>query len=208
MIIKEKTGLANRNSVRSFITINIPFDLSRQISQVVKVLSKEARNFTFVPIDQMHITLQFLGDQVSKESLKQIANKLTPLIAQVDPPVIKTGQLRFGHKSQMIPTVLFLEVEQTEEMQNITKLIHYGIKGLSLHDVRREKDYKKLIYHITLGRAKHHVSRSFGRQIINIIKTATVPEFEFKPDHIYVLNSKYTIKGHKYSEFSSFAFKN
>jgi 2'-5' RNA ligase len=206
MIIKTHTGLGDRKTVRSFIAINIPFDTSRAIKQILRAFYKQDRNLVYVPIDQMHITLQFLGDGVSQESLDLIAKKLQPLIRQLPPVVVHTGQLRFGHKSQTIPTVLFLEVEQTEELQNLTKVIHYGMKSLSLPDIRREKDYTRLIYHITLARAKHHVARSFGRQMNGVIKTMSVPILEFKPDKVHLLTSKYTIKGHRYSENYVFPF--
>jgi 2'-5' RNA ligase len=208
MIIKEKTGLSDRNSTRTFMTIAIPMDISRQISSILKVFYKEARNLVLVPNDQMHITLQFLGSDISKGTLDKIGETIAPYIKQIQAPLIKTGELRFGHKSQLIPTVLFLEIEQTPEIQEITRVIHNVIKELDFGEVRREKDYKKLIYHITLGRAKHHVSRSFGRTIIGIINKTTVPSFEFYPSCISITNSKFSIKGSKYTEYSSFALTN
>ena len=207
MIINSKTALKNKNLVRSFIGIGIPFDLSRNIYAHLKIFNSENRNFNFVNIEQMHITLQFLGESVSEDSLEQIANRLKPIFTQIDKPLIRTLGLRFGHKSQIIPTVLFLEVEQSPELHEITENIHYAIKSLSLPDVRREKDYKRLIYHITLGRAKHHVSRNFGRKIINLINTNKIPEYEFYPPYISILNSRFTIKGHKYTNFANFDFK-
>lgn len=207
MIIKSRTALRDKNQVRSFIGISIPFDLSRKIYANLKMFSSENRNFVYSNIEQMHITLQFLGESVSEDSLEQISNALRPLFKEVDQPLIRTGGLRFGHKSQIIPTVLFLEVIPSEELKEITERIHYAIKSLSLPDVRREKDYKRLIYHITLGRAKHHVSRNFGRKILSTINANEIPEYEFRPESISILNSRFTIKGHKYSNFADFQFK-
>lgn len=207
MIIKKHTALSNKNSVRSFIGINLPFDLSRKISSHLKIFSKENRNFNYTNIEQYHITLQFLGDMVSSESLQLISQRLKPVFSQIEKPLIETGQMKFGHKSQIIPTVLFLEIQPSSELLEITRNIHYVIKDLNLPDVRREKDYKKLIYHVTLARAKHHISRSFGRNIISIIRSNDIPFYTFKPTHISLLNSRYTIKGHNYSEYSSFLFR-
>jgi len=207
MIIKKHTALGNKNSVRSFIGINIPFDLSRKISSALKMFSKENRNFNYTNVEQYHITLQFLGDMVSSQSLQLISERLRPVFAQIESPLIETGQLKFGHKSQIIPTVLFIEIQPSPELMEITRNIHFVIKDLNLKDVRREKDYKKLIYHVTLARAKHHISRSFGRNIISIIRSNEIPNYSFKPASISLLNSRYTIKGHKYSEHSSFLFK-
>lgn len=208
MILKEKTGLSDRNSTRTFMTIAIPMEISRQISSILKVFYKDARNLLFVPNDQMHITLQFLGNDISKGTLDRIGETIEPYIKQIHSPLVKTGDLRFGHKSQLIPTVLFLEIEQTPEIQEISRVIHNVIKELDFGEVRREKDYKKLIYHITLARAKHHVGRSFGRNIQNIISKTNIPSFEFYPKSINLTNSKYSIKGSKYSEYSSFPLIN
>jgi 2'-5' RNA ligase len=208
MILKEKTGLSDRNSTRTFMTIAIPVEISRQISSVLKVFYKEARNLVFVPNDQMHITLQFLGNDISKGTLDRIGETIQPYIKQINSPLVKTGDLRFGHKSQLIPTVLFLEIDQTPEIQEITRVIHNVIKELDFGEVRREKDYKKLIYHITLARAKHHVGRSFGRTIQGIIAKTNIPSLEFYPKTINLTNSKYSIKGSKYTEYSSFPLIN
>jgi len=206
MIIKGKTALGKKNAVRSFLSISIPFGISREIYSHLKIFSSEDRNLIYTNVEKYHITLQFLGDEVKNDSLNEIVEKLTPVIHSIQSPLIETEELHFGHKSQIIPTVLFLGIIPSVELLDITREIHYAIKSIGLPDIKKEKDYKKLIYHITLARAKHHVSRSFGRNINNIIRNDPIKTYLFNAPDISILNSSLSIKGQKYTEYASIKF--
>lgn len=176
---------------RLFIALQPPLEIRRELGKNNNIFHKEMRNLKFIEQDQLHVTLKFLGGDVSRASKEQIIELLERIAPQLWAPVVKVKDLHFGFAKQMIPTILHYNIEATDSMQNITAVIHEQLMNLELDDVKREKDYKKLVYHMTIGRAKHNSNRAYGRKIREIIKNeAKSIDKEFIPDTMYLLKSK------------------
>lgn len=196
-------------SERLFIGILPPLNLTRILAKNKSIFSKETRNLNFVPEDQLHITIKFLGPNISEDSKQQIIEVLNNIVPHINAPEIKILDLSFGFKGQLTPNVIFYYVEATKELKDLGSIIHEKIKALELSDVKREKDYRKLSYHLTIARCRHHSYRAYGRKIRALIKEKAVPiEETFIPEELCLIRSKLINGTHtKYEVIKSFAFK-
>lgn len=194
---------------RLFIAIQPPLELRRELSKNNNIFSKEMRNFKFIDQDQLHLTLKYLGSEVSQDSKKKIIDLLSFIAPQIYSPTVKIKDLQYGFPRQMIPTLLYYNIEANKSMQEVTSIIHDQIMELDLPDVKREKDYKKIVYHLTIGRAKHNSNKAYGRKIRGLIKENSQDiDKEFIAETMYLLKSTLTKGVHpKYEIIGQFKFK-
>ncbi|KXK26232.1 MAG: 2',5' RNA ligase family [candidate division WS6 bacterium OLB20] len=184
---------------RAFIAI-LPDDKTRAfLRDSIRVFNKEARNFRFVNVDQLHITLEFLGDSVSSESITAITQELSSHKGNFPKPSIGLTELRLGFPGQTMPNVLFWNLSGGQKLKDLTRYIHEEIVDLQLTDVKRHKDHAKLIHHITIGRAKRSISRAHARSVKEIIKGHSFGELPvFTPEVFSIIASELTPKGPVY----------
>jgi len=187
----EKKIVKKLPAVRYFLALYPPLELRRRISAVYSLFSKEARNFRFVEQEQMHVTVKFLGDDLCDNSLEQIITVLQQTIPQLTHPRLEITALRFGFPRQVIPRVLFFNIDNNPELDDLSKLVHKKITKLELPDVIRQKDFHKSIYHLTIARSKHHSSRNYGRSIRTMIKNIELESgLVFEAEKLYLIKSK------------------
>jgi 2'-5' RNA ligase len=182
---------------RVFLGFYVPKEISDLIRDVTRKLNKEARNFYFVDIEQLHLTIQFLGGNVSYESLEQIYHLLKSKNYKQHPQ-ISISNLSFGFSGQAIPSVMHLEVDNTKELRDYSRSIHNDVKSLELEDTKRQKDYAKLIYHITIARNKRNMSRSFGRRIKELVDSIQIEPISFVPEKLHLIKSTVVKNKNKY----------
>ncbi len=193
---------------RLFIALQPPLELRRELAKNNTIFAKEMRNFKFIEQEQLHLTLKFLGSEVSPDSKQQIIELLERITPQLYSPVVKIQNLQYGFPKQMIASLLYYNIEANASMQKLTSIIHEQLMNLELSDVKREKDYKKIVYHLTIARSKHNNNRAYGRKIKELIKEKAQPiDKEFTAEKLYLLRSK-LIKGSepKYEILAQFSF--
>ena len=172
----EKKPQRPKPQSRLFLAFDLPLDLKRQLHANNRIFNKENRNFNFVTPEQMHLTIKFLGNNVSSKSMIKIIEAVNDVIKDVYPMSLEINSLRFGFPHQTIPKIIFYNILPTVELDNLYKAIGYRIKKLELSDILATSFIKKEVYHLTVARLKHQPNRGFGRKIRTIIK-----EFEFEP---------------------------
>lgn len=192
---------------RLFLAFMAPAELRTAVRDVNRALTKHARNFRFTHLDQLHITLQFLGSTVSEESGELIKQQLQEIAPQLSRPLIKMDTLEFGFKGQLQPSVLRWDVEENRELIDFTRIIHNSIKDIGLADVRRTKDQAKLIHHMTVGRSKRTISGRYAKEIKQQLSELKLPEIEFRPTEFLLLESRLTDQGSLYKPWASFPLK-
>lgn len=206
---KRKRDFARDPSLeRLFIAIQPPLELRRELAKNYSIFNKEMRNFKFIEQEQLHITLKFLGSEVTQLSKQKIIELLGKIAPQLYAPVVKIKNLQFGFPKQMISTLLYYNIEANTSMQKLTSIIHEQLMNLELSDIKREKDYKKIIYHMTIARSKHNNNRAYGRKIKQLIQdNAQSIDKEFTAEKMYLLKSK-LVKGSepKYEILAQFNF--
>lgn len=192
---------------RLFLAIKLPLEIRREINSILSNFSKEARNFAFVEQEQLHLTLKFLGGNISQHSQKLIIESLKPIFASSPKIKIKVDSLMFGFPKQVIPKVLYFNVNRNDELTNLASIINYRVKKLDLDDVSFFIEGKKLIFHLTVGRIKHSSNRHYKIKIIDLIKNINFKPFEFEADMVYLIKSDMKGLHPKYTDIQSFNFK-
>ncbi|MFQ5492806.1 MAG: RNA 2',3'-cyclic phosphodiesterase [Candidatus Dojkabacteria bacterium] len=190
---------------RVFLAFRFPKNVRDFLRDNIRHLSKRDRKLRFVNIDQLHLTLQFLGDNVSTESLVAVSEVLKRLASTLASPEIKITNSSFGFPGQTVPRVVFWDVEHTKSLVDFTKTVHDSVRDLDLPDVKRQKDHSKLIHHITIARVKNSISRGEARRLRTIIGdfNQALPE-PFKPKSLDIIESSLTKKGSSYKLYESF----
>lgn len=194
----------NEITHRLFLGIYPPSEIRDYFRDTRRKLKKHSRNFNFVPVSQIHMTIQFLGGNVSRESLEQIVETLDANANNYSSAPITIGKLKFGFPAQRNPSVLFWPVENNDALRKLTREIHEDIQELMLEDIKRQKDYAKIMLHFTLGRTKRGVSRSYANELRSQLNSMPQDEFGFKPDQFSLIESKFTGKFPEYTTLNSF----
>lgn len=186
--------------MRLFISIYPPKEIKERVRDIARNFHKNKRQMRFVPMDQLHITLKFLGDDVSEESLNQIIDTFEGHKSEFKKTEISLDELVFGFERQIRPKVLLLQAEQSEALDKLTQTMHNLIKNLSISDIAGKKDRSKLIHHMTIARARPNVNRRFKKEVTNITKNLELDELTFTAKQISIIESVLSNKGPIYRE--------
>ncbi len=138
-----------RKLCRSFIAIPLPSLLKKRLTELQQRLAGQLPAMRWSAVDNLHLTLVFLGDQ-SEETLEQIAVSM-----------LSVGRLRAGFRvgcrglgsfpARHRARVLWLGLEPTSplvklQQQLSTELVRCGIP----------KEQRPFNPHLTLGRVRDH----------------------------------------------------
>ena len=176
------------------------------LRDAIRVLSKANRNLRFVPIDQLHLTLQFIGMMVSTPSLNLISERLKTL--SVPKPHIRLTDMNFGFPGQQNASVLFWDLDHDNNLVQATKDIHNAIQGLELNDIKPTKDQAKLIHHITLARTQRTFSkREVAKLLENFERNFNREAPEFEATEYVIIESMLNKNGNAYKVLEAFPFK-
>ncbi|MBN1915989.1 RNA 2',3'-cyclic phosphodiesterase [Candidatus Dojkabacteria bacterium] len=190
--------------MRLFITILPPQEIKEKIRDITRLFYKEKRNLTFVKPEHLHITIKFLGNNVSKESLDRIIEYFNLYKRKLKKASIEFNKIYFGFKGETRPTVLSCLVNKNKELDLLVHTVHSFIKELKLEDTGRKKDRATLINHMTIARAKPTVNRNFKKKIHCILEGVEKKKTSFTANSISILQSTLTNQGPVYKEISRF----
>jgi 2'-5' RNA ligase len=163
-----------------------------------QLLSKYKRNFRFTPIDQIHMTIKFLGNDVNYEVYEEYAQALKDNLAEAKRISYQIGDLQFGFPGQLMPDVLFTNVNNNSELNDLTTLCADIAKNYGKYSIVSKKEHKKLIHHFTLARLKSGISKAFGRNFEEVLENLPKPNFESTASEIVLVESNLTDQGPVY----------
>ncbi|MCX7778807.1 MAG: RNA 2',3'-cyclic phosphodiesterase [Patescibacteria group bacterium] len=186
--------------IRSFIAINLPENLKKEIGFLLERLKKENKRIPvkWVSNEGLHITLHFLGSQ-EENTLQMVGEKIEKKIKELHlnqkaPKLIATEINAFPNLSW--PRVLFIGYREDGEKHLIKKLQ----KGLSkeLEKLGIEIDKREWTPHLTLARLKTPAKL----KMIN----DKLQDFNFEVRSIDLMKSELTPLGAKYTILKKFPF--
>jgi RNA 2',3'-cyclic 3'-phosphodiesterase len=149
--------------IRAFIAIDLSPELHeclRKVSMQLKPRLADAP-VRWVPIENIHLTLKFLGD-VSEKNLEILKKIMSKVISGTRPFVISVGGLGAFPKIQN-PRVIWIGLEGPPELFSLQKSLELETARLGYS--REERSFSP---HLTLGR----VSRSASSRDIRLIADA------------------------------------
>ncbi|MCS7317079.1 MAG: hypothetical protein NZZ41_01995 [Candidatus Dojkabacteria bacterium] len=191
---------------RLFICIFPPENYYSFFREVLQKLSKEKRNIKNIPIDMMHLTIKFIGMNVSTESKNVIIQKLNNLHGSVSSPKIEITNIQLGFDNQTNPSVIIAKVKKTSSLLEFSNKVHKVIKEIKLDDTIKWKTRYSNEFHISIARTKQNLSYSEKKRIINLIDnmTYTIPNGFLAKEFCLVTSytQKNTLKYYIESKFS------
>jgi len=176
-------------TVRSFIAIEIPEEIKKEISSIQDELKKnlgKTRGISWARAETTHLTLKFLGDvpgekiKTTEEALRLSARGIKAFTISV------AGAGCFPNLEN--PRVLWTGIQESEELKNL----HAAIEG-SLCAIGFGKDEKPFRPHLTLARIK---SQAEGKKLSKAIKELGADiKADFIVDSVILFKSELNSKG-------------
>lgn len=193
---KKRKPLQKPGTYRLFLAIFPPEEYREYFRNVLRELDKQKRNLRPIPLDQIHITVKFIGPEVSNASKDFLIQRLTSLQGQFSKPTIKIKPVQFGFPDQLDPVHVLSEVEDSPKLLNIANIVHTLLKEMGLEDTVRWKVKHSDSFHITVARIKPHAPKSLIREVESLIKAIKLDApLEFVPEYIDVMESQTTLGG-------------
>jgi 2'-5' RNA ligase len=176
--------------MKLFIGIFPPKEILDELRDALRIFDKQKRNLKNIPVDQMHITLKFIGSLVSEESKGIIVDEFRSMEGRFGSLDIKLRNLHFGFSRDTFPKILFTAIETTPQLKDLVDQIHQVIKELKLRDTIRWKEHQRTDYHITMARLKRTATKSTAKLIQSKAKNTNKDfNIKFKATEMYLVES-------------------
>ncbi len=196
---KKKRRMPKKNTSRLFLGIFPPEEYISYFRDVLRELDNVKRNIKTTPVDQLHLTVKFIGSEVSFASKDIIAEELSKYSGNFIKPEIKITGIQFGFPYQQDPQHVLAMIEETKDLKDLYNEIHNLIKSLELEDTIRWKGKNTDNFHITLARVKPKKARSIAREIGEYVKKVNIePPEPFLAEYLDLVESTITSDGPVY----------
>jgi len=169
--------------VRLFIAALIPEEIRKQLLKYINSLKSDIDGVRWEKSDKLHITLKFLGD-VEESNLDNITNLLRRLVEESSPCKFEISEFG-GFPNLNNPKVLYMGLSENREFSEFQKKLDQGLSELGF-----EKESRRFIPHITLGRVKKK---------INMKSSPVINQSSFEIVDIGLIKSEQRPKGSVYT---------
>lgn len=149
--------------IRSFIAIDLPTKIQTRLDRVSTQLQERLEDVPvrWVPVENIHLTLKFLGD-VSESNLEVLKDVLRTVVANYDKFEISIGGMGAFPQARR-PRVIWIGIESPPELASIQRNIESETARLGYARERRP-----FSPHLTLAR----VSRGAGARDVRKVAEA------------------------------------
>jgi 2'-5' RNA ligase len=193
--------------MRLFVAIYPPKEYLDLVRDIMRKFDKEKRNLRPVPLDQVHLTVRFIGSKVTVSSKQKIAKQLAKFSGSYPHPIIAINKLHLGFPRQNYPSILYLSLQPNQELNEFVDAVHKNVREVGLRDTILWKKNDTRNYHLTVGRLKPAaVHKSFIRKMQEAVKKIELPTPEtFSPTEMYLVESTVTPTGPVYKKLDRIA---
>lgn len=138
---------------RLFIAITLPEDTRKKLFNSLTGVFLDNNNFKQIPIDNIHLTLKFIGD-FEEKNLNILKKTVSQAVEGFNAFYFKIGNQINAFPRIDLARIVFAPV--TEGSDEIFKL--FNLLENSLRKLKIKKEDKKFTAHITLARIKNFVN--------------------------------------------------
>ncbi|MCM8807083.1 MAG: RNA 2',3'-cyclic phosphodiesterase [Candidatus Omnitrophica bacterium] len=181
--------------MRIFIGIEIPENLRENLKEIIEKI-KKIRESKPVKIENLHITLKFLGE-IEEKKISLIKEKLKICSSNFKSFNVEIKGLG-SFPSEKNLRVLWIGVEDDGLLKKLKNKIEEELKEFGF------EEEKEFISHITIARFKSVPNLNFIREIKEKYKDFSFGKFLVKDFHLY--ESKLTPEGPIYKKIEKFEF--
>lgn len=183
--------------MRCFIAINLDDSLKENIDQTIAPLRKGAWDIRWVPAQNLHITLKFLGE-IPDSSINGIHQGLSSATAYHKPFLLRFRG--FGvFPSERKPRVVWINIEDAGGLRNLHKDIE-NVMELSGF----EKETRPFSPHLTLGRVGSSRGMIGFFRAVETLENRDFGNIEIMK--ISLMKSELKPAGARYTTMADFAF--
>lgn len=156
--------------MRLFVAAYPPKEYLDYLRDITRKFTKQKRNLKLVPTDQLHVTIRYVGSQVSESSYEAIRDELLRLQGSFGKIQLELSKLEFGFEFEHFPKIMHHGVVSTKSLIKVSNDVHSIIQGLKLRDTVRRKNRYADSFHITVARLKQNSTRSTAKLIGSHVK--------------------------------------
>jgi len=165
--------------MRTFISINIPEEIRKEIKKIQDLLPEFFGKKT--ELQNLHLTLKFLGE-VDIEKLEEVKKRLRKI--KIEKFATEIDEI--GVFSEDFIRIVWLHMKDCDNLQ---KQIDDALKNLF-------KSERRFMSHLTIARIKGLKDKKGFLQDLKKIK---IEKIKFKVDKFYLMKSELTAEGPRYS---------
>ncbi len=183
-------------AIRTFVAIPLTEEVRRGIGNAVEALRPWARGIRWVPLENLHLTLRFLGG-VEEERLLEVHQAVAAAVEEIAPFALRTGGFgAFPERGR--PRVLWVALEgDLENLRKLqgrveTELVQRGFPG----------EDRPFSPHLTVGRATRNQSVAVELPMIAqpgpemVVREAVVMKSDLHPEGpVYTILFESALKG-------------
>jgi len=183
--------------LRCFIAVEIPETIRKSIGEIVDSLKKSGADVKWVAQENIHVTLQFLGD--TEESLvPAIKGAIEKILSPYSPFYIKIAGVGFFPDTRR-PRVIWVGIEGAQPLVDIyrdisNELIRFGYR----------KEERAFTPHVTIGRVKSQ--RNTGELLRRLEEARSIGFPDFQVQNITLMKSELKPSGAKYYSLAEIPF--
>lgn len=155
--------------IRSFIAIDLPAKIQTRLDKVSAQLQERLEDVPvrWVPVENIHLTLKFLGD-VSESNLEVLKDVLRTVVANYDKFEISIGGMGAFPQARR-PRVIWIGIESPPELASIQRNIESETARLGY---AREK--RRFSPHLTLARVSRGAGARDVRKVAEVLNSFKV----------------------------------
>ncbi len=181
--------------MRCFIAINLDDSLRKEIDKYIGELKAGNRDVRWVPPENLHITLKFLGE-TPEDSVKEISEKLSSVAAHHKPLRIKLhGVGVFPDRKR--PRVIWIDLLDAEGLLKIKEQVEKVIITLGFNEENRS-----FSPHLTIGRIRELKDRGRLLKDVETLKDKDFGNIDVKK--ISLMRSDLKPTGAQYTALAEF----
>jgi 2'-5' RNA ligase len=182
-------------AVRTFISINLDASLHKSLSDVLRTLSSSKAGVKWVPPENAHLTLKFLGN-VEETRLAEVfaaCERAAGGVRQIDLEMRAVGCFPSVDR----PRIVWLGVQKgVEELKQLQRKVEEELEQIGYP--REDREFRA---HLTIGRVKGKQGMSRLRRLLEQEKNIFIGSM--RADKISVMKSKILPGGPVYTELKA-----
>jgi 2'-5' RNA ligase len=188
--------------LRAFIAVEIPLELRQTVCHATSDLQKKIGSLVrWVPMENMHLTLKFLGD-ISPSNVEMLTQMLH---AEAD--LLSCFDLRFdglgSFPNLKRPRVLYIGIQAPATLKTLQRGIESASRRLGY-----ESEERGFSPHLTIGRVKQNVTATEQQTIRRALEETKIDSLGMaRVDSVHLYKSDLKPTGSVYTRLYSAPFK-
>ncbi|MFN3479373.1 MAG: RNA 2',3'-cyclic phosphodiesterase [Thermodesulfovibrionales bacterium] len=184
--------------IRSFISINLNETLKNEINNLLTDLKKHNFDVKWVPVENLHVTLKFLG-HIQMELVAKVKERLYNIVSNFKPFRLRFNGLGFFPDKKR-PRVVWIDISDSDVLKYLQEMIEERLAEIGF--AREEKGFSP---HLTIGRIRSLRDRE---KLVGIVETIKDREFGIiDVDRVFLMKSDLRPGGAQYSVIAEFLMK-